>query len=35
MGLFVNGDVLFLNAPFGTVAEPKGSEADKLINDFD
>jgi len=33
--LFLNGDLIFSDAPFGTVREPKGSEADRLLNDFD
>jgi hypothetical protein len=33
MGLFVNSDVIFSNAPSGTFGEPKGSEGDRILND--
>jgi hypothetical protein len=33
MGLFVKSDPIFLNLPFGTFGEPKGSEGGIMIND--
>jgi hypothetical protein len=35
MGVFSNTGVIFPNAPFGTIGEPKGAEGGRLLNDSD